>query len=157
MGEVRSAEFIKGERRFQPRRFIAAGMADVHRRIVAAGYCRGSGMPGFAAGAGPGLGDVNHVHPFREDNGRLQFKYLKELAEHAGHAIDLTQFDPAARPAAWRRSDAGDHAAIRRCIRQALVRLPDLPSARLPVQPADASGTMTPSARLARPRATRRT
>ena len=29
------------------------------------------------AGAGPILGDVNHVHPFREGNGRTQLQYLK--------------------------------------------------------------------------------
>ena len=36
-GEVCTVEIVKGESRFQPRRFIAAGLADVHRRIVAAG------------------------------------------------------------------------------------------------------------------------
>lgn len=96
-------------------------MADVHRRIVAAGYFRGSGTAGFAEGAGPVLGDVNHVHPFREGNGRTQLQYLKQLAEQAGHAIDLTQVDPAAWLEASRRSNAGDHAAITRCVRQALV------------------------------------
>ena len=120
-GEVRTVEIVKGESRFQPRRFIAAGMADVHRRIVAAGYFRGSGTAGFAEGAGPVLGDVNHVHPFREGNGRTQLQYLKQLAEQAGHAIDLTQVDPAAWLEASRRSNAGDHAAITRCVRQALV------------------------------------
>ncbi len=120
-GEVRTVEIVKGESRFQPRRFIAAGMADVHRRIVAAEYFRGSGTAGFAEGAGPVLGDVNHVHPFREGNGRTQLQYLKQLAEHAGHAIDLTQVDPADWLEASRRSNAGDHAAITRCVRQTLV------------------------------------
>ena len=69
-GEIRTVEMTKVESRFQSRRFIAAGMADVHRRIVAAEYFRGSGPDGFAEGAGPVLGDVNHVHPFREGNGR---------------------------------------------------------------------------------------
>ena len=87
-------------------------MADVHRRIVAAEYLRGPG---------PVRGDVNHVHPFREGNGRTQFQYLKQLAAHAGHAIDLTQINPATWLNASRRSNAGDHAAITRCIRQALV------------------------------------
>ena len=96
-------------------------MADIHRRIVAAGYFRGSGPDGFAEGAGPVLGDVNHVHPFREGNGRTQLQYLKQLAEHAGHAIDLTRIDRAAWLDASRRSNAGDHAAITRCIRQVLV------------------------------------
>ena len=51
-GEVRTVELAKGESRFQPPRFIAAGMADIHRRIVAAECFRGSRPDGFAAGAG---------------------------------------------------------------------------------------------------------
>ncbi len=76
-GEVRTVEIAKGDSRSQPRRFIAAGMADIHRRIVAAGYFRRSGPDGFAVGASALLGDVNHVHPFRESNGRKQLQYLK--------------------------------------------------------------------------------
>ena len=120
-GDVRTVEIAKGKSRFQPRRFIAAGMADIHRRIVAAEYFRGSDADGFAEGAGPVLGDVNHVHPFREGNGRAQLQYLKQLAARAGHAIDLTRIDRVAWLDASRRSNAGDHAAIARCIRQALV------------------------------------
>ena len=120
-GDVRTVEIAKGESRFQPRRFIASGMADVHRRIVAAGYFRGSRPDGFAEGAGPLLGDVNHVHPFREGNGRTQLQYLKQLAAHAGHPIDLTRIDRAGWLDASRRSNAGDHAAITHCLRRALV------------------------------------
>ena len=42
-GDVRTVEIAKGESRFQPQRFIAASMADIYRRIVAAGYFRGPG------------------------------------------------------------------------------------------------------------------
>lgn len=120
-GEVRTVEIAKGPSRFQLRRYIPVGMADVHRRIVAAGYFRGSGPDGFADGAGPVLGDVNHVHPFREGNGRTQLQYLKQLAAHAGHDIDLTRLDRTAWLDASRRSNVADHAAITRCIRQAIV------------------------------------
>jgi cell filamentation protein len=37
---------------------------------------------------------VNYVHPFREGNGRAQLHYLEQLAEQAGHPIDLSQIDP---------------------------------------------------------------
>ena len=119
-GEVRTVEIAKGTCGFQPTRFIATGMADIHRRIAAAGYFRGSGPDGFAGGAGPVMGDVNHVHPFREGNGRTQMQYLKQLAVRAGHAIDLTRIDPAAWLDASRRSNLGDYAAMTSCVRQAL-------------------------------------
>lgn len=67
-GEIRVVEIAKGDSRFQPRRFIEAGMADVHRHIVAAGYFQGTSPEAFADGVGPVLGDVNHVHAFREGN-----------------------------------------------------------------------------------------
>ena len=120
-GEVRTVEIAKDDSRFQPRRFIETGMADIHRRIVAAGYFRGLGPDGFAEGAGPVLGDVNHVHPFREGNGRTQLQYLKQLAARAGNATDLTRIDRVAWLDASRRSNTGEHALMTRCIRRAIV------------------------------------
>ena len=96
-------------------------MADVHRRIVAAGYFRDSAPDGFADGAGPVLGDVNQFHPFREGNGRAQLQYLKQLAARARRTIDLMRIDRATWLNASRRSKPGSHAAIPRCIRRALV------------------------------------
>lgn len=58
-------------------------MADVHRRIVA---------EGFAEGTGPVLVDANHVHPFREGDGRTQFQYPMQLAAHAGHTSANTGY-----------------------------------------------------------------
>ena len=96
-------------------------MADVHRRVVAAGYFEGTSPGAFADGAGPILGDINHVHPFREGNGRTQFQYLKRLAERAGHGMNFTRLNREAWTDASRRSNAGDHEAMTRCIRQALL------------------------------------
>ena len=120
-GEIRTVEITKGDSRFQPRRFIEVGMADVHRRVVAAGYFEGTSPGAFADGAGPILGDINHVHPFREGNGRTQFQYLKRLAERAGHGMNFTRLNREAWTDASRRSNAGDHEAMTRCIRQALL------------------------------------
>ncbi len=121
-GEIRTVKIAKGDSRFQPRRFIEAGMADVHRRIAAAAYFRDTSPEEFADGAGPILGDVNHVHPFREGNGRAQLQYLKQLAERAGHAIDLARLDRDAWMDAPRHSHEGRHDAMIRCIREALTR-----------------------------------
>ncbi len=119
-GEIRTVEISKGESWFQPTRYISTGMADIHHRIVSAGYFRGSGPGEFAEGAGPVMGDLNHVHPFREGNGRTQLQFLRQLAAHSGHDIDLAQIDSAAWLDASRRSNAGDHAAMTRYILQML-------------------------------------
>jgi len=71
---------------------VAAGypfdLADIHRRIGKAGYLRGSSPAEFAMEAGVIIGDVNHVHPFREGNGRTQLQYLN---------LEII-FDPASSP-----------------------------------------------------------
>lgn len=92
-GETRTVEIAKNGHRFMFRRFIESGMADVHRRIVAATYFSGLSRSAFADAAGEVMGDVNYVHPFRDGNGRTQLLYLKQLAARAGHDLDLRRVD----------------------------------------------------------------
>ena len=80
VGEVRTVKIAKGKSRFQPQRFIAAGMADIHHRIGATGYHRGSGPDGFAEGECLVLGTANHADLFRETNDRMQVQSLKQPA-----------------------------------------------------------------------------
>ena len=68
---------MKDGHQFQFRAYIQTGMADVHRRIVAARYLQGLPREDFAARAGEIIGDLNDVHPFRDGNGRTQLQYLK--------------------------------------------------------------------------------
>jgi cell filamentation protein len=94
-GKIRTVEISKGESQFQFRQYIETGMADVHGRLVRAGFLRHMDRSAFAAEAARIIGDVNYVHPFREGNGRTQLQYLKQLANQAGHRLDLTKIDPA--------------------------------------------------------------
>ncbi len=108
-GEVRTVEIAKGGHQFQFRQFIETGMADVHRRLETADFLRGMTPGAFADAVGPILGDVNYVHPFRDGNGRAQLQYLEQLAEQAGHPIDLTRIDPVGWLEASRLSHGGDY------------------------------------------------
>jgi len=90
-GEIRTVEISKGGSQFQFRQFIETGMADVHRRLVTSSFLKQLDRPAFASAAANIIGDVNYVHPFREGNGRTQLQYLKQLAEQAGHPLDLTK------------------------------------------------------------------
>ncbi|HUJ03081.1 MAG TPA: Fic family protein [Rhizomicrobium sp.] len=111
-GEVRTVELNKGNQQFQFRQYIETGMADIHRRLTAAGFLKGLDREAFAREASKILGDVNYVHPFREGNGRVQLYYLGQLAALAGHAIDLTRIDPQRWIAASRASHDGDYASM---------------------------------------------
>ena len=119
-GKIRTVEIAKDGHQFQFRRFIATGMADVHRRLVQSDFLTGLNPSEFARAAGEIIGDVNYVHPFREGNGRTQLLYLAQLADRAGHALDLRRLDPAAWLAASRAAHGGDYAPMAIEIRRAL-------------------------------------
>lgn len=93
-GEIRTVQISKGESSFLPVRFIEQGMADVHSRLTARKFLREMGRGTFIAEAATIIGDVNHIHPFREGNGRTQLQYLQQLARQAGHPMDVRRIEP---------------------------------------------------------------
>jgi cell filamentation protein len=119
-GELRTVEISKGRHQFQFRRFIVTGMEDVHRRLRQADFLRGLPPDAFAAEAGRIIGDVNYVHPFREGNGRAQLFYLEQLAEQAGHPLDLARLDAARWIAASRAAHLADYALMAEAIARAM-------------------------------------
>ena len=119
-GRVNCRRDFKGGSQFQFRRFIEAGMADVHRRLIAQDYLTGLGTEAFAQKAGEIIGDVNYVHPFREGNGRTQLLYLEQLAARAGHPLDLRKLDRDAWMEASREAHLGRYEAMGRSIAAAL-------------------------------------
>jgi cell filamentation protein len=74
----------------------------------------------FADAAGPIMGDVNYVHPFREGNGRTQLLYLKQFSIAAGHSLDLRNVDPDAWLKASRRAHDADYNPMSQLIGGAL-------------------------------------
>ena len=126
-GQLRTVEIAKGGNQFQFRQFIETGMADVHRRLEKADVLRGLDGSAFAKAAGPIMGDVNYVHPFREGNGRTQLQYLEQLAEQAGHPIDLARIDPGRWLEASRASHGGDYGPMAAEIERTLAAQPLAP------------------------------
>ncbi len=122
-GETRTVEINKDGAQFQFRHYIETGMADVHRRLKAKSLLRGLSPTAFAKEAGAILGDVNYVHPFREGNGRTQLHYLKQLAAHAGHALDLEKLEGPTWIEASRAANNADYAPMAKEIAKALGRL----------------------------------
>ncbi len=120
-GETRTMEIAKGGQQFQFRQFIETGMADVQQRIAQGNFLKGLNAADFAEQAGRIMGDVNYVHPFREGNGRTQLLYQEQLAEQAGHPLDLTRLDPERWIDACRRAHEGDYEAMAREISRAFV------------------------------------
>jgi len=92
-GAIRTVEIAKNGHQFQFCRFIETGMADVHRRLSSAAFLKNLSAEDFAAAAGEIIGDLNYAHPFRDGNGRTQLLYLQQLAEQAGHRLEISQLD----------------------------------------------------------------
>ncbi|RIK85488.1 MAG: cell division protein [Hyphomicrobiales bacterium] len=122
-GEIRTVEISKGGHQFQFRRFIETGMADIHRRLEGQQFLCRLSAEDFAVRAGEILGDVNYVHPFREGNGRVQLLYLEQLAQQAGHPLDLTRLERDEWMAASREAHFGRYEAMSRCISVAVDRM----------------------------------
>lgn len=126
-GELRTVEISKGASQFQFRRYIETGMADVHRRLVGWRFLTGLGAQLFAQRAGEIIGDVNYCHPFREGNGRTQALYLAQLAEQAGHPLNLRLIVKAQWLAASIAAHRGDYQPFAACILTALAPEPPSP------------------------------
>lgn len=62
------------------------------------------------------LGEVNALHPFREGNGRTQRQLFRELAAHAGWAIDFTGIGHDENIEASIAAALGDHEPLRRML-----------------------------------------
>jgi cell filamentation protein len=96
-------------------------MADVHRRLVRAGFLQRLPAREFAREAGTIIGDINYIHPFREGNGRTQAQYLLQLAEQAGHQLDFRRIEPAKWIEASKARHAADYSLMAEAIRVAIV------------------------------------
>lgn len=120
-GELRTVEIFKGGNQFQFRQYIPTGMADVHRRLTRAGFLKRLPAGEFAREAGIIIGDINYIHPFREGNGRTQAQYLKQLAEQAGHMLDLRRINAELWIDASKASHATDYSLMADVIRKAIV------------------------------------
>ena len=119
-GELRTVELAKGSSQFQPVRFIETGMADIHARLKRAEFLRGQPSDSFATCAAQIIGDVNHVHPFREGNGRTQLEYLRHLAYRAGHRFEQTRLDQDAWIEASREAHRANYGPMAAQIRAAV-------------------------------------
>ena len=115
-GDIRTVEISKNGSQFQACRLIVEEMSDINRRLAKHDYLKGLDGATFALKAGEILGDVNFVHPFREGNGRSQILYLKQLAEQAGHPINLTLIEKEAWMTGSQESHHRDYSRLVRCI-----------------------------------------
>ena len=90
-GELRTEDIEEHGAHFQAPAKIANHITALHRDIAEKDFLHGSDPGDFAREAASLMGEMNYVHPFREGNSHALLIYLKQLAERAGHPLDLTR------------------------------------------------------------------
>lgn len=86
-------------------------------------FLTGLSHAAFCNGAAIILGDINHVHPFREGNGRTQLLYLQQLAVGAGFRVDFTRLGAQAWVAACVDAHHGRYEGLARLLAGAVTAI----------------------------------
>lgn len=93
-GQLRTVRIAKGGNAFCFPEYIAPEMDKLFAKLRNDRWLRGLDIDRFAEGAANFLAILNHIHPFREGNGRTQLSFLAILADQAGHELDFDRLDP---------------------------------------------------------------
>jgi cell filamentation protein len=88
-GNYRTVVTWKGQSRFAQPSFIPHLMEKAFEKLQAPPFLPGSEVDDFVLQAADFLGEVNHIHPFREGNGRTQLIFLRLLGQRAGHPFRI--------------------------------------------------------------------
>lgn len=119
-GEVRTVDFSKGGSQFAFARFLDANLDRLFAGLAAERHLKDLPAERFAQRAAHHVSELNVIHPFREGNGRAMRLHLSQLAEAAGHRLDITGKPGPAWIEASIRGFAGDERPLARLIAGAI-------------------------------------
>lgn len=88
-GRYRDVRMFKGGNSFCFPEYIAREMERLFGCLKGAGFLPGVASDVFVRQVAGFLAELNHIHPFREGNGRTQQVFLKILGQRAGHPLRL--------------------------------------------------------------------
>jgi cell filamentation protein len=93
-GQFRTIRIAKGGNAFCFPEYIAPQMRVLFAGLARENYLRRRDMEAFVAGATDFLKELNHIHPFREGNGRAQLVFMAALSDRAGYPLNFDVFEP---------------------------------------------------------------
>jgi fido (protein-threonine AMPylation protein) len=85
----------------------------VFARLAKDGFLQGASREVFLDKGAQLLADINHLHCFREGNGRTQKCFLEHLAAHAGYSLDFSLVSKGRMIAASSAAESKDIAPMR--------------------------------------------
>ena len=91
-GQIRTVDISKKRTKFLAAASIEKIAAQCFSKI-ADGYLDNLSFEDFATRIAELYNDVNHIHPFREGNGRVQRIYFTQLIRHYGYDINFSEVD----------------------------------------------------------------
>lgn len=95
-GELRRTDLRRpGFPPFVRKEFLVVTLDNTLAALAAEKHLKGLNEETFSARAAYFLGEVNHIHPFREGNGRTQREFFREMAAEAGHRLNWGRVTPA--------------------------------------------------------------
>jgi cell filamentation protein len=95
-GELRPTDLQRpGYPPFVRKEFVVVALDNTLAALAAEKHLKGLNEETFSARAAHYLGEVNHVHGFREGNGRAQRELFRELAAEAGYRLNWGRVKPA--------------------------------------------------------------
>ena len=110
----------KGDKSFAPTYEVGGMIHDLNQTIEQAGRYQNLPPAQFSERAAEVLSELNHIHPFREGNGRTQRAFLSDLGREAGHEIDWTGIDRLRNLEASKATDVGHLQPMRDMMRDAI-------------------------------------
>ena len=91
-GQIRTVDISKKRTKFLTADSIERIATQCFSKI-ANGYLDDLSFEDFATRIAGFYNDVNHIHPFREGNGRVQRIYFTQLIRHYGYDINFSKVD----------------------------------------------------------------
>jgi len=120
-GQVREVNLAKGETHFLPHSLIEQGAKSTFTKLKQENCLKGLDPNDFSKEAGYYLGEINHIHPFREGNGRTQREFTNHLAHHNGYHIGWKNMTQKQMIEASIEADKGNPKPLAALIRENLV------------------------------------
>ncbi|MGZ4023288.1 MAG: Fic/DOC family protein, partial [Flavisolibacter sp.] len=119
-GEARQVNISKGGTHFLPCSLIERGAHSVFSSLKIANHLEGLPPDEFSKRAGHYLGEINHIHPFREGNGRTQREFINHLAQKNGYYIEWKNVTQKQMIEASIEADKGNSEPLAKIIRENL-------------------------------------
>lgn len=111
-GQLRTIGIAKNEA-FCPSPLIESQATEIFGRLAAEDHLRGLDLDPFTDRLSGYYAVLNHLHPFREGNGKAQRAFFTHLARDAGYEIRWERLDPHANINACRQTLYGDREPLR--------------------------------------------